>query len=366
MPCCFYRPNATEGVPEIQGGALGLHFQDSGVVATYDMNAEERKKILAGKGSTPKRSSGARSGANGRQGSDARKGGSDQQPMTFQESAISWIKTIVSSLLIVMVVNGLLIASFVVPTGSMENEVMAGDFLFVNKFIYGGSTPQTIPFLDTPLPYFRLPGLRDPEKGDVIVFIFPGYREQAKADEFQYYLKRCVATAGDTLEVRDKDVYINNVKQPRPSHAIFTSSSSDPNDHLRTFPESVGYSRDNWGPMRIPKKGDVLLLNDSTFYIWRVFINREGHQVEMSGEIVLVDGKPATQYVVERDYCFGMGDNRDYSLDSRYWGFIPVENVVGTPLFVYWSWSPTIPFSAANLGDKLGSIRWGRIFEGID
>lgn len=325
------------------------------------MNAEERKKILAGKGPATKRPTGTRVVTGDAKGGSRKENA--ERPMTFQESAISWAKTILSSLLIVMVVNGLLIASFVVPTGSMENEVMAGDFLFVNKFIYGGSTPQTIPFLDTPLPYFRLPGLRDPERGDVIVFIFPGYRNEVKAQEFQYYLKRCVATAGDTLEVRDKDVYINGVKQPRPANAIFTKSV-EPGDYLNTFPDGARYTRDNWGPMRIPKKGDVLPLNDSSFYTWQTFIRREGHEVDRSGEIVLVDGKPATQYVVERDYCFGMGDNRDNSLDSRYWGFVPVENVVGTPLFVYWSWDPLIPFS--DLGAKLGSIRWGRMFEGID
>jgi len=323
------------------------------------MKAEERKKILSGKGASAGRSrSGRTAAADGRGGSAKDR---SEPKMTFQESVLSWVKTILSSLLIVMVVNGLLIASFVVPTGSMENEVMAGDFLFVNKFIYGGSSPQTIPFLDTPLPYFRLPGLRDPEKGDVIVFIFPGYREQVKADEFQYFLKRCVATAGDTLQVRDKDVYINGVKQPVPPNAIFSQSPPSPDDGLRTFPEALGYTRDNWGPMRVPKKGDILALNDSSFYTWRMFIRREGHQVERSGESILIDGRAATEYVVERDYCFGMGDNRDNSLDSRYWGFVPVENVVGTPLFVYWSWSPD-----GSMGEKLKSIRWGRIFEGVD
>lgn len=321
------------------------------------MNAEERKKILAGKGAPVRRPAG-QSGSNG-------KGGKEPEPkLTVQESLLSWVKTILSSLLIVMVVNGLLIASFVVPTGSMENEVMAGDFLFVNKFIYGGSTPQTIPFLDTPLPYFRLPGLRDPEKGDVIVFIFPGNRDQVEADEFQYYLKRCVATSGDTLEVRDKVVHINGVAQTPPPNVLLSQDVPQPNDHLRTFPEGAGFTRDNWGPMRIPKQGDVIPLSDSTFFMWHTFIRREGHQVEKNGEIVTIDGKPATQYVVERNYCFGMGDNRDNSLDSRYWGFVPVENVVGTPLFVYWSWAPDV--AMGDLGTKLGSIRWGRIFEGVE
>jgi signal peptidase I len=328
------------------------------------MNAEERKKILAGKGSSVKRSTAA---GNAAAAGKARNGKTrhEEPPMTFGESVLSWTKTILSSLLIVMIVNGLLIASFVVPTGSMENEVMAGDFLFVNKFIYGGSTPQTIPFLDTPLPYLRLPGLREPAKSDVIVFIFPGYRDQVKSDEFQYYLKRCVATAGDTLEVRNKAVFINGKEQPKPVNSRFDDTRGvDPGDHLRTFPDGAGFTRDNWGPMRVPKEGDMIPLNDSTFYMWRIFIMREGHQVEKNGQIVSVDGKAATSYKVGRNYCFGMGDNRDNSLDSRYWGFVPVENVVGTPLFVYWSWDPNIPVSS--LGDKFGSVRWGRIFKGVN
>ena len=290
----------------------------------------------------------------------------EQQQMTLGESLISWIKTIVSSLLIVMVINGLLVASFVVPTGSMENEVMAGDFLFVNKFIYGGSSPQTIPFFNTPLPYFRLPGLRDPERTDVIVFIYPGDRDQAEPSSFQYYLKRCVAVAGDTLEIRNAVVHINGVPQPQPPNAKFEPIPLSQEDHLKTYPPDAGFTRDNWGPMRVPKKGDVIPLNDSTFKMWRVFILREEHTLERNGEVILLDGAPATSYTVERDYVFGMGDNRNNSEDSRYWGFIPVENVVGTPMMVYWSWDPNIPFGLSSMGDKLGSIRWGRIFTGVD
>jgi len=310
------------------------------------MKAEERKEILAGKRSTV-RSKGTETDATKR-----------SQPMTVQDHVISWVKTIVTSLLIVMVVNGLLIASFVVPTGSMENEVMAGDFLFVNKFIYGGSSPQTIPFLDIPLPYFRLPGLRDPEKGDVIVFIFPGMRDQAEAAEFQYYLKRCVATQGDTLQVINKKVVVNGVQQDLPRNARYEEAIN--NQTYEIFPRGRGFSRDNWGPMRIPKEGDIVPLNDSTYYMYETFIRREGHEIERQGELFLIDGKQAGEYRVERDYVFGMGDNRDRSLDSRYWGFIPKENVVGTPLMVYWSWTPDGSF-----GEKLSGIRWGRIFNGV-
>lgn len=273
-------------------------------------------------------------------------------------------KTIVQALVLVMFINGLLVANFVVPTGSMENEVMTGDFLCVNRFIFGGSTPQTLPFFNTQLPFYKFPGIRDPKKGDVIVFIFPGMREQVKADEFQYYLKRCVATAGDSLEVRNKKVFINGVEQAVPKNAVFIDGQSDPDDKMRTFPEGAGFTKDNWGPVRIPKKGDVIELTKDNYSMWRVFIMREGHKVEIDGSGLVIDGKSINKYTVTRDYVFGMGDNRDNSLDSRYWGFIPLENIVGTPLFVYWSWDTNMPFG--QMAEKIKTIRWGRIFNGVN
>jgi len=285
-----------------------------------------------------------------------------QQPQnqTFGQWLWSWAKTIVQALVLVMFINGLLIANFVVPTGSMENEVMTGDFLCVNRFIFGGSTPQTLPFLNTPLPFYKFPGIRDPKKGDVIVFIFPGNRDQAKADDFVYYLKRCVAIAGDTIEVRNKKVIVNGKEQEIPRRAVFNEAFSNPDDKLQTFPEGVGNTKDNWAPMRVPKKGDIIQLNKDNAYMWRIFIMREGHKVDIDQNGISIDGKTATSYTVGRDYVFGMGDNRDNSLDSRYWGFIPLENIVGTPLIAYWSWDTSLPLS--QLGDKMKSVRWDRIF----
>lgn len=276
----------------------------------------------------------------------------------MQQIAISWAKTIVGALIMVMIINGVLIASFVVPTGSMENTVMTGDFLFVNKFIYGPSTPQIVPFLNVPLPYFRFPGIRDPKKGDVIVFIFPGNRDEEKDPDFQYYLKRCVAVSGDTLEIRNKALFINGVEQPLPAEAHYDPLiPMRPDEQFSTFPPGKGFTRDNYGPLVVPKEGDVIALTPQNYQQWETFIRREGHTIALSGNSITIDQKVATSYTVERDYCFGMGDNRDHSLDSRYWGFIPMENVVGTPLMVYWSWDVEL----GSLGDRLSSIRWGRL-----
>lgn len=288
---------------------------------------------------------------------------SRKKPETFSEIAISWIKTILGAIIVVMIINGLAIASFVVPTGSMENTVMTGDFLFVNKFVYGPSTPQVIPFFNIPLPFYKFLGVKKPEVGDVIVFIYPGNRDEVEASEFQYFLKRCVATAGDTLQIINKIIFVNNKEIELPEHAKFLRPIMN-DDSMRTFPFGRGFTGDNYGPLRIPKKGDIINLNNKNYYEWLVFIQREGHEVSRYGQSIYIDGKIVTQYKVERDYCFGMGDNRDNSDDSRYWGFIPYDNVVGTPIIVYWSWDTNLPLS--KFFDKIASVRWSRIFTLID
>ena len=100
-------------------------------------------------------------------------------------------------------------------------------------------------------------------------------------------------------------------------------------------------------------------LNAKDFDEWSVFIQREGHTVQRDGDQIFVDGKPTTEYTVQRDYLFGMGDHRDNSLDSRFWGFIPREDLVGTPMIVYWSWDTDIPIY--DIFARIASIRWWRI-----
>lgn len=260
-----------------------------------------------------------------------------------------------------LVLNSFVLASFEVPTGSMENEIMTGDFLLVNKFIFGGTTPQTIPFTNTKLPAFKLPALWDVERGDVIVFLFPGYREEKEPAEFAYYLKRCVAIAGDTLEIRNRVIYLNGHPQKAPRNMKFNSRVVKPYGQAdpRIFPKGAPFNEDNYGPVVIPRRGDIIELNDDNFEKWETFIEREGHSAEYLDGTIYIDGKEATNFYVTRDYVFGMGDNRDNSLDSRFWGFIPVESVVGTPLIVYWSWNPDLPL--INIFAKISTIRWERI-----
>ncbi len=260
-----------------------------------------------------------------------------------------------------LVLNNFLIASFLVPTGSMENEVLAGDLLFVNKFIYGGTSPRNIPFTNIRLPWFRVPGFKNIHHGDVIVFVFPGYREEIQPEEFTFYLKRCVGLPGDTIEVKNRVLYVNGQPAPLPRHMKFSFNRTVPSDQIdeRIFPRGALWNEDNYGPLVVPKRGMKIPLNRENFLAWEIFIRREGHEVYLVGDQLEVDGKPVQEYIVERDYLFGMGDARDNSLDSRYWGFIPKENLVGTPIITYWSWSPDIPIYS--IFDKIASVRWNRI-----
>lgn len=282
-----------------------------------------------------------------------------QQPQTFCEVLISWTRTLVGAIIVVMIINGFAVASFVVPTGSMENTVMTGDFLFVNKMVYAPSTPQIVPFLNIPLPFYSFPGYKDPERGDVIVFIYPGDQNDVKPREFMYYLKRCVAVAGDTMHIINKQLYVNSEKIPMPPNGKFEDEDRISASTFRIFPPGKNFTRDNYGPIRVPKAGDVIALSDKNWNQWEIFIRREGHDFSFNGKEIFIDGKPVDSYTVERDYVFGMGDNRDNSEDSRYWGFVPVEDIVGSPIMVYWSWDTSLPIT--DFFEKIATTRLNRI-----
>lgn len=166
---------------------------------------------------------------------------------------------------------------------------------------------------------------------------------------------------GDSIVIVNRVVYVNGQVFPNPPDLKFQRMTTLPADMPRgvLFPRGSNFNEDNYGPIIVPKKGMKIQLDAENFSSWDVFIFREGHQAELHGEKVLIDGKETTEYVVERDYAFGMGDNRDDSLDSRFWGFIPMEDIIGTPMIVYWSWDPNLPIY--QLVDKIKSINFGRI-----
>lgn len=290
---------------------------------------------------------------------------SDRKDLTNKAKAKTksreFFDALVFAAIVAMFLKIFFIEAYRIPTGSMENTLLVGDFLLVNKFIYGATTPRNIPFTDIRIPFVRLPVLREPKKGDVVVFDFPGNRDEVQSKEVVNYIKRLVAEPGDTLQVIDKVLYVNGQIFPNPPYSHFDprvmgSNVTDP----RTFPKGSGWNEDNYGPLRVPKKGDIIQINKENVEAWKIFIVREGHTVRLTTDNqIIIDEKPSTQYAIEQDYYFMMGDNRNNSLDSRFWGFMGRDKVVGEALIIYWSWNPDIPF--AEFGKLIGSVRWDRI-----
>jgi signal peptidase I len=204
------------------------------------------------------------------------------------DSLVDWIKTAAISLAIVVTFRGVVAQAYQIPSGSMERTLLVGDFLYINKMLYGSEID--IGFRGHRYFYHRFPAFRQPKAGDVIVFRYP-------PNPSQDFIKRCVAVAGQTIEIKDKVLYVDGVPRDEP----FTH-----HDDPRVLPRELS-ARDNFGP-----------------------------------------------YVVPAGNVFMMGDNRDNSLDSRFWGSLPLANIKGKAMFLYWSWD----------SEKFRP-RMGRMFHGI-
>lgn len=270
---------------------------------------------------------------------------SSQHEKPAKKHSREWFEALVIAAIFATVLRIFVVESYRIPTGSMENTLLAGDFLFVNKYVYGARVP---------LAGFRLPAADSVKRGDIIVFKFP-------KDRSLNYIKRCIAVSGDTLEIREQQLYVNGRAFPLPEHAQFIGQKVPPGAaDFQIFPKYSSFNKDNYGPLRIPRKGDVIDLNAETYQLYSSLVADEGHDISLMGIQVYVDGVPAKQYTVQDNYYFAMGDNRDNSLDSRYWGFLPERDIVGEAMMVYWSWDPGIPLLLDPLG-KIFSSRWQRI-----
>lgn len=204
-----------------------------------------------------------------------------------------YAKIVFSAAVMYFIISVSLVKAYHIESGSMEYTLLEGDKVLVNKFVYG---------VLIPLSHWRLPGLRDPQPGDIIVFEYP-------FNTSVQYVKRCIGVPGQIVEIKNKEVYINGHLFATP-HTLRKSEMLLPPDYQERgiFPEGNG-NRDNYGPITIP----------NGFY-------------------------------------FVLGDNRDNSYDSRYWGFVPHQYVVGKAEFIYWSLDPSISYRY--LWNK---VRWNRL-----
>jgi len=311
--------------------------------------------------------------------------------------AIEEIRSLFILVVIVLTLKVTVFELYIVPTGSMENTIMTGDFLAGNRFVYGMRTPEWIgiPYTDYGfyIPTLKLPSFKEPKKGDVIIFKFP-------RDIKQKYVKRCVAEPGDTIQIIDKTIFINGQPQALPKNGKFIMSTlSESFLQQDIFLGNLG-NKDHFKTFKMPKKGDQIKISPDNAKLLLHVMLLDGHNLELvngnnkytftmtspdelyrrKGNLsvfkpyfpegtllvpwsdnipkgsLLIDGQSIGGmdfYTVKRDYYWAMGDNRDDSLDSRYWGFVPRSHIIGEALFSYFSldlktWIPRF--------DRIGTI----------
>lgn len=445
------------------------------------------------------------------------------------ESSIvkNWLDPIIFAVVAASIIRGFFFEAFTIPTSSLEKSLMVGDFLFVNKVCYGAKVPQTpiafpfahhtLPFTTSTksylewikIPYMRLPGYSKPSNGEIVVFNYPdgdtvavgfqdmsyyqlarsigyenvhnpkyrppygdGNRQVGKivarpVDKREHYVKRCVGIAGDKLEIKDGELYINDKLSPMPEDAqhhyfvkckepIFTVELLDDldiyydeanvlslvpygmgdttivyslvdrpeghseNDFMNEYkgtlksdtvlyslnltkekaeriskmqgvysvkkeikPKGVGdsnifphnpsyaWNNDNFGPINLPKEGTTIKIDTGNVCLYEKMLSTydDGfHTITKQGAQVLYDSKPITSYTFKQGYYWLMGDNRHNSADSRSWGVVPFDHVVGRPVFVWFSMKDPAknPISGKNLFGSLtknshdGKFRWDR------
>ncbi|MDP2036362.1 MAG: signal peptidase I [Ignavibacteria bacterium] len=284
-------------------------------------------------------------------------------PKTQAQKFWDFWKNLFFAAIAALLIKTFLIETSRVPTGSMETTIKIGDFLFVDKFTYGSSSPRTIPFTNVVLPYFQLPAITEPERGDIVVFEYPGDRDELQPEIINNYVKRCIGIPGDTISIKEKVVFVNGKEAKRPANIQYINNYVSPAGVARPdiFPKNSQFNEDNYGPIVIPKKGDVINLTVENVEAWRTIIDREFGKrvVTVEGSQILIDGKVVTSYTLKKDYYFMMGDNRDDSADSRFWVFVPRDKIVGQAFMIYWSWEPEIPFS--DFFKLLSTVRINRI-----
>ena len=344
-----------------------------------------------------------------------------------------WVDAIVFAVVVATAVRWLVVEPYQIPTSSMEKSLLVGDFLFVSKFHYGPRNAKTLmqvplthqkiwgtevpSYLDwIQVPFFRLPGFTEVRKGDAVVFNTPEELD-VPVDMRTYLIKRCVATAGDTISIIDGVVHINKDAQETPEglqHSYYIRSDqmlrdrffdkyqiseynkvpggyrvmtnetkaaairavdfidevvaiTDENNvalfnyNVFSGNSNVNWTFNNFGPLYIPSKNATIELNKKHVALYgELIMNHEGlENVSISNGQLFIDGQAMSSYTFRQDYFFMMGDNRHNSHDSRAWGFVPMDHIVGKALFTWFSLEegPTVNF--------FGRVRWDRILKKI-
>ena len=268
-----------------------------------------------------------------------------------------------------LVVMVFCVATFRVPSESMEPTLVPGDRVIVNKMCYGArlfDVRKRIGAGDIT----RLPGYGKPERGDVMVFNspYPQRWDSVGFDVLKYYVKRCVALPGDTFEIREGIYHVRgceeslgNVSAQETVEMMTKDSASIARlgREYGAFPRRrfIPWTIREMGPFYIPKAGDTIEVNRDNMLLYGTLIEWEiGERIENVGDtLYLVGGKPIRSHVMEQNCYFMAGDNAPGSVDSRYWGLVPEEHIVGKVTRLLWSFEP-----------YGGRLRWERVMKGVE
>lgn len=389
----------------------------------------------------------------------------DNRPEIKKGAVREWVDAIIFAVVAATIIRTFLFEAYTIPTSSMEKSMLVGDYLFVSKIAFGPRMPMTpiafpfvhhtMPFSETAksfvewisFPYYRFPGMTTVKQNDPVVFNYPegdtvsttfqsgiSYyrlvkergRERVWNDKRNYgdivyrpvdkrenYVKRCIGLPGTTLEIKDRQVYLNGEKAVNPEklqylYYIFTDGSSinqkildklniseisrhsqpgvfvaplteeskleleqipivkevrvmnEPagewNPEIFPFSANFPWNRDNYGPITIPAKGVPINITIENLPIYeRLITVYEGNTLKVKDGKILINNIETDTFTPDLNYYWMMGDNRHNSVDSRYWGFVPEDHIVGKPEIVWLSLD-----SNKSLSD--GKIRWDRIF----
>jgi signal peptidase I len=326
---------------------------------------------------------------------------------------LDWRLALVLGLIAAKFINNwFFIEAFSIPTPSMEHTILLGDYIYVSKFHYGAR----FPLIQSKLPSFRLPGITSVHNNDIVVFNWPADTLHS-VDSKAIYIKCCIGIGGDTIEVRQSQVYVNGKSAQNPEgmqyhyfvgtddnisdrvfaklgiyeyspnsegYDVFTTPTiakelksyknvnyitqikipaTEPNSSIYPQNSAFPWNEDNFGPLVCPKEGQTIEMNEANAIKYLITIRYyEGFDrkdVCITNGKLMIEGKPVDKYTFKQNYYFMMGDNRQNTEDSRYWGFLPENHIVGKAWITWLSINP----APKNGQDK---FRFNRMMKSIE
>lgn len=240
------------------------------------------------------------------------------------------------AVLVALLLKMFIVDIFQIPSHSMSPTLQEGDFILVSKVSYSWGLPKEIPFTSISMPFSKNRiSLQSINRNDIVVFKFPN--EDVSTD---YFIKRVVGVPGDKIVLTENEVYINGKNE-----------RSLPHNHSLVGVRTPSLRLDDSVFISVPKIGETIDITTENLPFWKQLIESEGNTVIVKNSSIFINGMNTTNYSFKQNYYYVLGDNRINSYDSRYWGFVPENTIIGKPLFIYWSSSKDTLLRSERVGN---------------